>query len=201
MTYLSHASCHLTSNSACRFIHSSSTSVKYLEKTKDKANRTTFPRQSYHRANPSYNTTPSEMIAPLFLMVKFGVGRSLTITFFLVIHRSEKDFVRKALTISASIVTGFVTLAELKPLYKISMTISVMIITYRHSCAGLLCLLTRKLRKKRLSINKLRSLLRLLVGRGRVINSPRSIFLFLSVSKVELPQMGDTAGTKLREPI
>ena len=45
-------------------------------------------------------------------------------------------------------------------------------------------------------------LLRLPVGRGGVINSPRSIFfIFFSVSKVGLPLMGDTAGTKLREPI
>ena len=45
-------------------------------------------------------------------------------------------------------------------------------------------------------------LLRLPVARGEVINSPRSIFLgvFL-VSKVGLPLMGGTAGTKLREPI
>ena len=45
-------------------------------------------------------------------------------------------------------------------------------------------------------------LLRLPVGRGGVINSPRSIFLgFFSVSEVGLPLMGDTAGTKLHEPI
>ena len=45
-------------------------------------------------------------------------------------------------------------------------------------------------------------LLRLPVGRGGVINSPRSIFLgFFSVSEVWLPLMGDTAGTKLHEPI
>ena len=37
-------------------------------------------------------------------------------------------------------------------------------------------------------------LLRLPVGRGGVINSPRSIFLF-SMSEVGLPLMGDTAGT------
>ena len=40
-------------------------------------------------------------------------------------------------------------------------------------------------------------LLRLPVGRGGVINSPRSVFLgFFSVSEVGLPLMGDTAGTK-----
>ena len=45
-------------------------------------------------------------------------------------------------------------------------------------------------------------LLRLPVGRGGIINSPRSIFLgFFSVSKVGLALMGDTAGTKLCEPI
>ena len=46
-------------------------------------------------------------------------------------------------------------------------------------------------------------LLRLPVLRGGIINSPRSIFcfLFFSVSKVGPPLMGDTAGTKLREPI
>ena len=46
-------------------------------------------------------------------------------------------------------------------------------------------------------------LLRLPVGRGGVINSPRSIFLFSFFFGVEcwLPLMGDTAGTKLREPI
>ena len=49
-------------------------------------------------------------------------------------------------------------------------------------------------------IQVLTLLLRLPVGRGRVINSPRSIFLF-SVSEVGLPLMGDTAGTKLHEPI
>ena len=37
-------------------------------------------------------------------------------------------------------------------------------------------------------------LLRLSVGRGGVINSPRSVFLgFFSVSQVGLPLMGDTA--------
>ena len=43
-------------------------------------------------------------------------------------------------------------------------------------------------------------LLCLPVGLGGVINSPRSVFLF-SVSEVGLPLMGDTAGTKLHEPI
>ena len=43
-------------------------------------------------------------------------------------------------------------------------------------------------------------LLRLPVGRGEVINLPSSVFLF-SVSEVGLPLMGDTAGTKLHEPI
>ena len=32
-----------------------------------------------------------------------------------------------------------------------------------------------------------------LVGRGGVINSPRSDFLFFSLSQVGLPLMGDTA--------
>ena len=50
--------------------------------------------------------------------------------------------------------------------------------------------------------NQIGLLLRLPVVRGGVINSLRSIFLgFFSVSEVGLPLMGDTAGTKLHEPI
>ena len=37
-------------------------------------------------------------------------------------------------------------------------------------------------------------LLRLPVGRGEVVNSPVSVFFYLSMSKVGLPLMGDTAG-------
>ena len=37
-------------------------------------------------------------------------------------------------------------------------------------------------------------LLRLPVGRGGVVNSPVSVFFYLSMSKVGLPLMGDTAG-------
>ena len=41
-------------------------------------------------------------------------------------------------------------------------------------------------------------LLRLPVGRGGVVNSPRFCFFFhLSMSKVGLPLMGDTAGFSL----
>ena len=37
-------------------------------------------------------------------------------------------------------------------------------------------------------------LLRLPVGHGRVVNSPRFCFFYLSMSKVGLPLLGDTAG-------